>query len=96
MNDRATSDDLAVSRFWRSIAEADGTDEATQAHVALPGRRDFMKWMAASLALAGAGCSRPPLEPIVPYVSGPAQQGHWPAAWATGSGQARQDPRIGP
>jgi molybdopterin-containing oxidoreductase family iron-sulfur binding subunit len=39
------------------------------------GRRDFMKLMGASLALAGtAGCSRTPLEAIVPYRDGPAQQ----------------------
>ena len=37
-------------------------------------RRDFMKLMAASLALAGtAGCSREPLEDIVPYRAGPAE-----------------------
>src|SRR6185369_17138997 len=38
-------------------------------------RRRFIQAMAASVALAGgAGCSRPPLETIVPYRDGPAQQ----------------------
>src|SRR4051794_40575016 len=36
-------------------------------------RRDFMKLMGASLALAGGGCARSPLEPIVPFHSGPAE-----------------------
>jgi molybdopterin-containing oxidoreductase family iron-sulfur binding subunit len=34
-------------------------------------RRDFLKLMAASMALAGAGCSGPPQEVIVPYVQMP-------------------------
>jgi Fe-S-cluster-containing dehydrogenase component len=34
-------------------------------------RRSFLKLMAASAALAGAGCSGPPTESIVPYVSMP-------------------------
>jgi molybdopterin-containing oxidoreductase family iron-sulfur binding subunit len=34
-------------------------------------RRRFLKLMAASAALAGAGCSGPPAEPIVPYVRMP-------------------------
>lgn len=36
-----------------------------------PVRRRVLKWMAASTALAGAGCSQPPAEPIMPYVSMP-------------------------
>src|SRR5689334_10637244 len=67
----------ATQRFWRSIAEADGTDEPhapVEARVRF-NRRDFMKFMGASLALGStAGCSHPPLEKIVPYVHGPAQQ----------------------
>src|SRR6185312_2533381 len=34
-------------------------------------RRAFLKLMAASAALAGAGCSGPPQEKIVPYVQMP-------------------------
>ena len=34
-------------------------------------RRAFLKWMAASSALAAAGCKGPPLEPIVPYLEMP-------------------------
>ncbi len=71
---------LAHERFWRSIAETQ-TREEHDAQVpgptigALYNRRDFMKVMGASLALAGAGgCSRAPLEKIVPYRDGPAQQ----------------------
>ncbi|MGZ3183675.1 MAG: 4Fe-4S dicluster domain-containing protein [Telluria sp.] len=37
-------------------------------------RRRFLKLMAASAALAGAGCSGPPAEPIVPYVDMPENQ----------------------
>jgi molybdopterin-containing oxidoreductase family iron-sulfur binding subunit len=38
-------------------------------------RRGFLGIMGASLAMAGAtGCSRPPLETIVPYHDGPAEQ----------------------
>lgn len=38
-----------------------------------PARRRFLKLMAASAALAGAGCSGPPAEKIVPYVRMPEQ-----------------------
>jgi molybdopterin-containing oxidoreductase family iron-sulfur binding subunit len=38
-----------------------------------PSRRRFLKLMAASAALAGAGCSGPPAEPIVPYLTMPEQ-----------------------
>jgi Fe-S-cluster-containing dehydrogenase component len=41
------------------------------APVADDGRRRLLKLMAASAALAGAGCSGPPAEPIVPYVRMP-------------------------
>ncbi|TCS39362.1 quinol:cytochrome c oxidoreductase iron-sulfur protein precursor [Paucimonas lemoignei] len=37
----------------------------------LPGRRAFLKVMAASAALASAACKGPPLEQIVPYVNMP-------------------------
>ena len=39
-------------------------------------RRDVLKVMAASLALATGGCGRVPLEKIVPYRDGPAQDGY--------------------
>src|SRR5205085_4482147 len=65
-------------RFWRSVAEAEGVHPSAPSPevstVAL-GRRSFMKIMGASVALAGiGGCSRTPLESIVPYRDGPAQQ----------------------
>ncbi|HEY1328641.1 MAG TPA: 4Fe-4S dicluster domain-containing protein [Casimicrobiaceae bacterium] len=65
-------------RFWRSVAEARGELESAAHTVDAPGsRRDFMRLMGASLALAGlGGCSRPPLEKIVPFRDGPAQQSY--------------------
>jgi Fe-S-cluster-containing dehydrogenase component len=39
--------------------------------LAYPERRTFLKIMAASMALAGAGCKGPPQEEIVPYVQMP-------------------------
>ena len=38
-----------------------------------PARRRFLKLMAAAAALAGAGCSGPPAETIVPYATMPEQ-----------------------
>ncbi|MFS2020637.1 molybdopterin oxidoreductase, partial [Massilia sp. CT11-108] len=38
-----------------------------------PARRRFLKLMAASAALASAGCSGPPAETIVPYATMPEQ-----------------------
>ena len=61
--------------LWRSLEERSGHAAAPAQHThadAFSGaRRDFMKLMAASLALAGAGCSRPPPQKIVPYVHEP-------------------------
>ncbi|MCW5893591.1 MAG: TAT-variant-translocated molybdopterin oxidoreductase [bacterium] len=69
---------------WRSLEEVAGTDEFVrwleaeyprQAAGLQPGveRRDFLKLMSASLALAGVGgaCTRQPEEHIVPYVKQP-------------------------
>ena len=65
--------DRACARFWRSLDAATATPASDV--VATPwSRRAFMKLGAASLALAGVtGCSRTPLEKIVPYVDGPSQ-----------------------
>src|SRR5581483_5641910 len=85
-----TQTGAAHERFWRSIAEADARPESTVASkdstvAPLVNRRAFMKIMGASLALATAGCSHPPLHKIIPYRDGPAQQtyGH-PVFYATG------------
>ncbi|MBV9610169.1 MAG: TAT-variant-translocated molybdopterin oxidoreductase, partial [Acidobacteria bacterium] len=71
--------------YWRSLEELADTPEfeelmhrefARYASEWDPGvsRRDFMKLMGASLALAGlVGCTRQPLEPIVPYVVQPEE-----------------------
>lgn len=71
--------------FWRSLEELAETPEFTELmHREFPrfagewdasvSRRDFLRLMGASLALAGlVGCTRQPLEPIVPYVVQPEQ-----------------------
>jgi MoCo/4Fe-4S cofactor protein with predicted Tat translocation signal len=74
--------------MWRSLEELAGSEEfiefleyefprqaagIREAGTAT-GRRDFLKLMSASLALAGLGaCTRQPEEPIVPYVKQPEQ-----------------------
>src|SRR5215213_1609400 len=74
--------------FWRSLEELAGTDKFGDfLHREFPslnppdsdpslldpnGRRNFMKLMGASLALAGlTACTRQPEELIVPYVKTP-------------------------
>jgi MoCo/4Fe-4S cofactor protein with predicted Tat translocation signal len=70
--------------YWRSLEELSGDPHFEELlHREFPrqasewddsvDRRDFLKLMAASLALAGlSGCSRKPEETIVPYVQQPA------------------------
>jgi len=70
-------------QYWRSLEELAQTDGfyemlhrefPRQASVWPEGssRRDFLKLMSASMALAGlSGCVKMPLEPIVPYVRQP-------------------------
>ena len=70
----------ASKRFWRSLEELVASPEFearlqeefprhASAFECAPNRRQFLELMAASLALAGMnGCSRPPAEPIMPYV----------------------------
>ena len=72
-------------QYWRcleELAQTDGFYEMLhrefprQASVLPEGasRRDFMKLMSASLALAGlSACVKQPLEPIVPYVRQPQE-----------------------
>lgn len=74
--------------FWRSLEELAGTDkfrdflhrefpalnapETDPSMLDSTGRRNFMKLMGASLALAGlTACTRQPLEHVVPYVKTP-------------------------
>jgi MoCo/4Fe-4S cofactor protein with predicted Tat translocation signal len=69
--------------YWRSLGElADTPEFRDYLHREFPeqasewndpkGRREFLKLMSASLALAGVGaCTKQPLEPIVPYVRQP-------------------------
>ncbi|HKY31595.1 MAG TPA: TAT-variant-translocated molybdopterin oxidoreductase [Candidatus Polarisedimenticolia bacterium] len=70
---------------WRGLEEIAGTPEFEEfLHREFPhnasewldpaGRRDFLRLMAASLALAGFGaCTRQPAETIVPYVQPPEE-----------------------
>ena len=69
--------------YWRSLEELAGSPDFQEAlHREFPkgasewvdsvSRRGFLKVMGASMALAGmTGCTRLPLEPIVPYVRQP-------------------------
>jgi molybdopterin-containing oxidoreductase family iron-sulfur binding subunit len=71
--------------YWRSIGELTDSPEFREyLHREFPeqasewndpkGRRDFLKLMSASLALAGVGaCTRQPQETIVPYVRQPEE-----------------------
>ena len=71
--------------WWRGLEELADTDEfRDMLHREFPeqaseftdpaGRREFLKLMGASLALAGvAGCTRQPPEAIVPYVRAPEE-----------------------
>ena len=70
-------------KFWRSLEELAQTDDfETALHREFPQgasewtnemqRRDFLRLMGASVALAGLGaCTKQPLEKIVPYVNQP-------------------------
>src|SRR6476661_1245548 len=71
--------------YWRSLEELAGSKEfQEQLHREFPkgasewldpvSRRGFLKLMGASMALAGlTGCTKQPLEPIVPYVRQPEE-----------------------
>ena len=73
-------------QYWRTLDELAQTPEFEEMlHREFPkhasewtdksSRRDFMKIMGASLALAGlSACTKQPLEPIVPYVKQPRNQ----------------------
>ena len=81
---RAKLADQRGPRFWRALeelADSDGfrawlrSEHPGLTEVASLDRRDFLKLLAASLALAGlAGCSHPPRTQIVPYVHKPVGQ----------------------
>src|SRR5688500_2043707 len=71
--------------YWRSLGElSDSPAFREYLHREFPeqasewndpkGRRDFLKLMSASLALAGIGaCTKQPLERIIPYVKQPEE-----------------------
>ncbi len=60
-------------KYWRSFEELAGSEEFRRfADDEFPHRRDFIRLMAASVALAGAtACTVQPAESIVPYVRQP-------------------------
>lgn len=76
--------DARGPQYWRTLDELAQTPEfAEMLHREFPkhasewtdnsSRRDFLKIMGASLALAGlSACTKQPLEPIVPYVKQPS------------------------
>src|SRR4051812_42355218 len=76
---------LRGKKYWRSLDELAGTPEFLNfLHREFPenasefrdevGRREFLKLMAASLALAGlTACTKQPLQKIVPYVEQPGE-----------------------
>ncbi len=76
---------LTQKKYWRTLAERTGAAEVEQwLRAEFPnvldeasseiGRRDFIRLMGASAALAGFGaCTKQPLEKIVPYVKQPEQ-----------------------
>ena len=79
---RARIGDLRGKEYWRSLEELSRSDvfdefmhqEFPQQAVALDkgvDRRDFMKLMGASVAMAGLAACAPPGETIVPYVNQP-------------------------
>src|ERR1051325_2362636 len=79
---RARVGDLRGREFWRSLEELSRSDvfddffhqEFPQQALALDKgvhRRDFMKLMGASVAMAGLAACRQPAEAIVPYVNQP-------------------------
>ncbi|PIR25653.1 MAG: molybdopterin oxidoreductase [Deltaproteobacteria bacterium CG11_big_fil_rev_8_21_14_0_20_42_23] len=69
--------------FWKSIEELEQTAEfeartgkefaepPQKAEMSGMERRDFLKVMAASIAMAGAACTRRPVEKIMPYINKP-------------------------
>src|SRR5205807_4701034 len=71
--------------YWRSLEELTGSEEfrdmlrrefpeGASEWLDSVSRRGFLKLMGASLALAGmSGCTKMPLEPIVPYVKQPEE-----------------------
>ena len=82
---RARLADKTGPQFWRSLEEVAETPEfEAMLHREFPqgaseftdpaGRRDFLRLMGASIALAGAAaCTRQPEEKIIPYVKAPEE-----------------------
>jgi len=76
----------STRRMWRSLAEYNGAErfqerllrqhpQQTQKVFDAPERRDFLKLMGASLALAGvsSSCTKQPSEKLVPWAKNPEQ-----------------------
>ena len=82
---RAQIEQTSGPQYWRSLEELAGNPEFQEMlHREFPkgasewldsvSRRGFLRLMGASMALAGmTGCTKLPLEPIVPYVRQPEE-----------------------
>src|SRR5262250_2228359 len=84
---RAKLSGASGPKYWRTLEELSGRDEAAFGELLereFPrqhsewidpvSRRNFLKLAGASMALAGlAGCTKQPLEQILPYVRQPEQ-----------------------
>ena len=82
---RAQLEETSGPQYWRSLEELAGAPEFQEMlHREFPkgasewldsvSRRGFLRLMGASMALAGmTGCTKLPLEPIVPYVKQPEE-----------------------
>jgi molybdopterin-containing oxidoreductase family iron-sulfur binding subunit len=71
--DMPSLNERARRSFWQRVGAAKPELEGTASHVQLE-RRRFVRTLGAAIAVAStSGCSRPPLEKIVPYRDGPPQ-----------------------
>lgn len=96
---------MNIPEFWKSLDQLDNNIEfqkiAEREFLSSPfmskdevfneiGRRDFIKFMGASLALASTACIRRPVNKIVPYVNRPVEivpgiANYYASSWADGS-----------
>ncbi|TMQ54840.1 MAG: twin-arginine translocation signal domain-containing protein, partial [Candidatus Eisenbacteria bacterium] len=78
-------------RHWRTLAELSGDPAVRELRerefltpseeVTEPSRRDFLKLIGAGAAFAAAGCSRKPVEKILPYIRMPEEANPGKAVW---------------
>ncbi len=79
-------------KHWRTLAELNGAPEVAELRerefltpseepTEAPSRRDFLKLIGAGAAFAAAGCSRKPVEKILPYIKAPEEITPGKAVW---------------